>query len=189
MQVDHHRLPRRGELGLASAKLACGAGHGQTLAGPGFDQVGLEPGDHGQDVERQAAIGVAGVVDGAAQLQPAAADGELLDDVAGLGAASASQAATLLPGLAAAACCGAFHQTGGGRAGARARRGGDGGCALPQALVRTEREHTVKQIGSMFGSAAPRYTGLRDKPDQAKPAGGGAGRRRSTSTSASMAAT
>ncbi len=55
-----------------------------------------------------------------------------------------------------------------------------------------EREHTVEQIGSIFGvSRTSIYRALRDKPGQAKPAadGGGAGRRRSASTSASKAAT
>jgi len=47
-----------------------------------------------------------------------------------------------------------------------------------------EREHTVEQIGSMFGvSRTSIYRALRDKPGQAKPAGTGgtAGRPRSTS--------
>jgi len=48
-----------------------------------------------------------------------------------------------------------------------------------------EREHTVEQIGSIFGiSRTSIYRALRDTPGQAKPAGtgGAAGRRRSTST-------
>ena len=50
-----------------------------------------------------------------------------------------------------------------------------------------EREHTVEQIGSMFGvSRTSIYRALRDKPGPAKPAadGGAAGRRRPTSTAA-----
>ncbi len=47
-----------------------------------------------------------------------------------------------------------------------------------------EREHTVEQIGSMFGvSRTSIYRALRDTPGQVKPAAdGGAGRRRLTST-------
>jgi len=43
-----------------------------------------------------------------------------------------------------------------------------------------EREHTVEQIGGMFGlSRTSIYRALRDTPGQAKPdAGGGVGRRR-----------
>ncbi len=80
---------------------------------------------------------------------------------------------------------------------ARGRNGGRPSKLSPDQVraarrLYDEREHTVEQIGSMFGvSRTSIYRALRDTPNQAKPAadGGGAGRRRSTSTSASRAAT
>ena len=74
---------------------------------------------------------------------------------------------------------------------ARGRNGGRPAKLSPDQVraarrLYDEREHTVEQIGSVLGSAAPLYTSiyraLRDKLAPAKPAaagpGGGAGRRR-----------
>ena len=79
---------------------------------------------------------------------------------------------------------------------ARGRNGGRPSKLSPDQVraarrLYDEREHTVEQIGSIFGvSRTSIYRALRDKPIDAKPAGtgGGAGRRRSTSTAASKAA-
>jgi len=68
---------------------------------------------------------------------------------------------------------------------ARGRNGGRPSKLSPDQVraarwLYDEREHTVEQIGSMFGvSRTSIYRALRDKPGQAKPAaaGGGANRR------------
>jgi len=79
---------------------------------------------------------------------------------------------------------------------ARGRNGGRPSKLSPDQVraarrLYDEREHTVEQIGGMFGvSRTSIYRALRDTPGKAKPAGtgGAAGRRRSTSTSAPKAA-
>jgi hypothetical protein len=76
-----------GEFGLLSAELSLGLGdlHAFAGAGAGADEVGLEFGDHGQDVEEEFADGVGGVVDGSAEAELDVPLGEVLDDVACVG--------------------------------------------------------------------------------------------------------
>ena len=74
-----------GELGLLAAQAALGLGDLHALPGPRADEVGLEFGDHRQDVEQQPADRVGGVVDVSAQAELDVPFGEVLDDVAGVG--------------------------------------------------------------------------------------------------------
>lgn len=73
------------ELRLPAALPTTGASHLHTLAGSHPDEVGLEFGDHGQDVEQQPADGVGGIMDGSAEVELDLAGGELVSDVASIG--------------------------------------------------------------------------------------------------------
>lgn len=63
VQLHEVLLLRGGELGLATAELACGFGDRHILTGAGTDEVGLELGHHAEDVKQQPANGVCWVVD------------------------------------------------------------------------------------------------------------------------------
>src|SRR5271165_6938364 len=73
------------EFGLLAFELAFGAGDGHAFAGAEPEQVDLEFGEGGQDVEEHLAEGVGGVVDGAAEGELDAAGDEGVADVAGVG--------------------------------------------------------------------------------------------------------
>lgn len=55
------------------------------LASTQPDEVGLELGDHGEDVDQRPADGVCGVVDRPSQAQAGLSDGQLIGDRAGIG--------------------------------------------------------------------------------------------------------
>jgi len=74
----------RAELGFFTAEPAFGFRDLHAFAGPGADEVGFEFRDHGQDVEKQPAHGVGGVVDGSAEAELHLPLGEILDDVPGV---------------------------------------------------------------------------------------------------------
>ena len=74
-----------GQLRLLAPEVALGPGDGHAFACPHPDQVGLELGDHREDVEQQPADRVGGVVDGAAEAEADVLRGEFVDDVAGVG--------------------------------------------------------------------------------------------------------
>ena len=73
------------ELGLLATQPALGLGDLHALAGAEPDQVGLELGDHGKDIEQQSADRVGGVIDRPAQAQADLPGGELVGDRSGVG--------------------------------------------------------------------------------------------------------
>lgn len=70
-----------GELGLLSAQLSLGFGDSRPFTGSCPDQVCLELGNHGQDMEQEFPYGVGGVMDGAADAELDFATGEFINDV------------------------------------------------------------------------------------------------------------
>lgn len=73
-----------GEFGLFAAEPAFGFGDLHAFAGAGPNEVGLEFGDHGQDVEEEPADGVGGVVDVPADAELDLPFSEVFDDVPGI---------------------------------------------------------------------------------------------------------
>nr|WP_245547189.1 hypothetical protein [Nocardia brevicatena] len=66
-------LPAGGQFWLFAPQFALGFGNGHTFAGAHTQQVDLELGDGGQDVEKHLAHGFGGVVEVPAQRRPDAA--------------------------------------------------------------------------------------------------------------------
>jgi len=65
-------------------QMALGLGHLHPFPGPEADEVGLELGHHGQDVEQQPPDRVGGVADRSAQVQADLTGGELVGDRPGV---------------------------------------------------------------------------------------------------------
>ena len=74
-----------GKLGLLASQLALGPDNGHSLTGSHPDQVGLELGKGGQDVEEHLAHRVLGVMDGSAQGELHPLFLQLIGDVPGIG--------------------------------------------------------------------------------------------------------
>ena len=72
------------ELGLLAPEPALGTGLGHALAGAHPDQVGLELGEGGQDVEEHPAHGVMRIMNAGAELKAHPAGEELVGDGAGV---------------------------------------------------------------------------------------------------------
>jgi hypothetical protein len=94
VELDEVGLLALRELGPAAAQLARRSGDGHPFSGAHADEVGLELGDHGQDVEQQSADRVGGVVDRAAEVERDLAGRQLVGDVAGSERASRSSLVT-----------------------------------------------------------------------------------------------
>src|SRR5258708_36188639 len=73
------------ELGWLAAGLASGASHGHAFAGPHPEEVDLEFGEAGEDVEEHLGHGVGGVVDVPAEGELDAEGGEIVADRPGVG--------------------------------------------------------------------------------------------------------
>ena len=73
-----------GQFGLLAAQFSFGAGDGHALAGAHADEIGLELGEGGEDVEEHLAHGIVRVVERAAEGQFHAAFLKLIGDGAGI---------------------------------------------------------------------------------------------------------
>jgi hypothetical protein len=102
VQLHQVRLLACRQLGLLAAQAALGLATGRPSRGAQLDQVGLEHGDHRQDVEQQTPDGVGGVVDGAGEVERDAAVSELGEDVPCVGQGAGEATTNSSPARAAA---------------------------------------------------------------------------------------
>ena len=70
-----------GELGLLSAQLPLCLGDSHAFPRSCTDQVRLEFGNHGQDIEKEPTHGISGVVDGTTDAELDLTTGEFINDV------------------------------------------------------------------------------------------------------------